>query len=364
MNVPEEVDEDVIYAITAVDIDHVWAVGWSGTIIHTSDGGETWQLQETGTKFDLTEVTFADTEHGWAVGNGNFDDSGNFGDFGILLHTDDGGETWIVQDTGVSVPLTSVAFVDSQRGWVGVSNGGILHTTDGGNTWNEQRIGLTAYLTSVDFVDDQNGWVLGEDYDFETVGSFVLHTTDGGNTWSRQLIDAPLNSLSFGDVQRGWVVGPGGTILHSPDGGNTWTKQESGTTAFLTQVAFVDADNGWVVGTGEGGRVILHTADGGVTWTTQLSELEPGLLGTVFLDGKFGWSVEGEGWAVEQTAVPIDDFVTIGASLILHTTDGGNRWCIQGSRLFTELSDAGLWTVTPAGLWELNTGVRVQWVSF
>ena len=49
---------------------------------------------------DLHDVTFADHDYGWAVG-----------DHGTIWHTQNGGEIWRRQSSTVSVPLRSVRFV-------------------------------------------------------------------------------------------------------------------------------------------------------------------------------------------------------------------------------------------------------------
>ena len=67
-----------------------WACGRRGTILHTSDGGETWTPQSSGTTYTLSSVFFVDTRNGWAVGDG-----------GTILHTVDGGENWKKQTSPV-----------------------------------------------------------------------------------------------------------------------------------------------------------------------------------------------------------------------------------------------------------------------
>ncbi len=56
-----------------------------------------------------------------------------------FLHTTDGGATWERQDTGEGDDLFGVFFLDSQTGWVTGAWGTVLHTTDGGVTWERQR---------------------------------------------------------------------------------------------------------------------------------------------------------------------------------------------------------------------------------
>src|SRR5437016_4900893 len=75
-----------------------WAVGFGGTILHTSDGGATWSGQDSGTSNELLGVQFTDALTGWAVGA-----------VGTILHTSDGGATWSGQDSGTLNGLLCVA---------------------------------------------------------------------------------------------------------------------------------------------------------------------------------------------------------------------------------------------------------------
>ena len=43
-------------------------VGSDGAILHTTDGGTTWIDQSIETEYDLTGVSLVDAFHGWAVG--------------------------------------------------------------------------------------------------------------------------------------------------------------------------------------------------------------------------------------------------------------------------------------------------------
>jgi photosystem II stability/assembly factor-like uncharacterized protein len=66
-------------------------VGLSGTILGTTDGGATWTSQRAASGRGLSDVAFADADHGIAVGLG-----------GTILLTNDGGATW--QDASVPLP--------------------------------------------------------------------------------------------------------------------------------------------------------------------------------------------------------------------------------------------------------------------
>lgn len=45
-----------------------WLVGLAGTIMHTNDGGQTWQREKSPTKADLTNIFFLNPHQGWIGG--------------------------------------------------------------------------------------------------------------------------------------------------------------------------------------------------------------------------------------------------------------------------------------------------------
>jgi len=54
-------------SVQFIDDDSGWAIGRSGTILRTDDGGLTWIEQESGTKQNLYGLYFV-KKAGWAVG--------------------------------------------------------------------------------------------------------------------------------------------------------------------------------------------------------------------------------------------------------------------------------------------------------
>jgi uncharacterized repeat protein (TIGR01451 family) len=275
-----------------------WAVGESGTILHTSDGGGTWSPQTSGTSVLLFAVSFVDANDGWAVGSS-----------GTILHTSNGGGTWSPQTSGTSESFHGVSFVDANNGWAMGSNGKIVHTSNGGSTWSPQvsKAG-PADLYSVNMVDTSNGWATG-------ILGVILHTSDGGGTWHSLITGSDLADVSFVDANNGWVVGISGIIMHTTNGGTTWSPQSSGTGDTLTGVKFVDANNGWAVGgifPAPQSNVILHTSNGGTTWSPQSSGISNRLVFVSFVDANDGWAVG-----------------DLGA--IVHTSNGGSTWSAQTS---------------------------------
>ena len=101
------------------------------------------------------------------------------GDYGTIVRTTDGGNNWSVQSSGTTETLWGVSFTDSNSGTVVGENGTILRTTDGGAHWMEQASGTALNLRAVSLADGNTGTAVGE-------GGVILRTTDGGNTWVPQ----------------------------------------------------------------------------------------------------------------------------------------------------------------------------------
>jgi len=113
--------------------------------------------------------------------------------------------------------LRGASFVDANTGTVVGEYGTIVRTTDGGNSWTIQASGTTQTLWAVSFTDPNNGTAVGE-------GGTIVGTTDGGAHWASQPSGTTfqLRGVWFSDANNGAAVGDSGTILRTTDGGNSW----------------------------------------------------------------------------------------------------------------------------------------------
>src|SRR5436309_281526 len=105
-----------------VDANTGTVVGEHGTIVRTTDGGNSWTIQASGTTQTLWAVSFTDVTNGTAVGEG-----------GTILRTTDGGDHWASQPSGTTLQCRGVWFTDSNNGTAVGESGTILRTTDGRN---------------------------------------------------------------------------------------------------------------------------------------------------------------------------------------------------------------------------------------
>src|SRR5690606_18871837 len=106
-----------------------------------------------------------------------------------------------------------------------------------------------------------------------SIGEAAMGTPAGGSLALDQILadDARLNDVAYAGQSNVWAVGDRGVLLHSTDGGEHWEQRPLGTTIPLDSFSFVDGERGWIVGgdaTLYGHRkraVVLRTIDGGAT---------------------------------------------------------------------------------------------------
>jgi photosystem II stability/assembly factor-like uncharacterized protein len=166
--------------------------------------GTVWQVVASGSALRSVYVA-ADGRHGWAVGVS-----------GRIVATQDGGGHWTLQ-TRLSSNLRGVAFAaDGRRGWVVGDNGTIIATEDGGGHWRPQASSTSDDLWGVAFAaDGRRGWAVGGN-------GTIIATEDGGGHWAPQTssISYTLSAVAFSaNGRRGWAVGDNGTIIATEDGG-------------------------------------------------------------------------------------------------------------------------------------------------
>jgi photosystem II stability/assembly factor-like uncharacterized protein len=254
-----ELMDDDLFAVSFPNQKEGWASGRFGTVLHTQDGGVSWMRQQTGTNYTLSSIYFTNEKEGWAVG-----------DQGTILHTVNGGKTWEKQKSPVPYFLMKVYFVNEKKGWIVGERTHILTTDDGGRTWSVQFKADDQILKSVSFFNENIGWAVGE-------SGFIFNTTDGGKSWQKQagrfevseetgeiegepfLFDVV--ALSASHV---WAVGIDGHVLMTIDGGKVWKRVE--TKGPKSPFFSIETDKrGTLVIAGEG--IVLSSSDSGKTWT-------------------------------------------------------------------------------------------------
>ncbi len=115
-----------------------WAVGDGAMVLRSLDLGKTWRKLTISNREDLKslydfQAVAAQGNHCWIAGTPG----------ARILHSGDGGRTWQWQRTPSQVPIRRLFFLDARRGWAVGALGTVLSTSDGGQTWRKQRAGGT-----------------------------------------------------------------------------------------------------------------------------------------------------------------------------------------------------------------------------
>src|SRR5581483_9204378 len=359
-------------SFTAYDVDVVtpseaWAVAYTD-ILHTTDGGVTWEKQRRPGSQNLYAVDFFDNQHGIAMGNTTlytrdggrtWRDVGYYGSGGVEMadanlafiydgrvaiysRSTDGGATWTnfnmpseisriqcfgslncvaLSPTGtyhsyngglswsLTAGLPASHYINDNQGWY-VSSDIARRTTDGGATWQTQTLPGGSWIYRATFTDANNGWGVGEN---------MVRTTNGGVTWQQVDIPPemlPLWEVDFVDAQHGIAVGDAylGTesvIITSSDGGTTWTNRSKGSVNEVLDMVALDQNHAWA-SYGYGGKT-SRTTDGGVTWlNTEVGNQYISLRSIDMADNLHGWTVGYHN--------------TFYNSYIFRTEDGGATW--------------------------------------
>ena len=170
----------------ALDEHNIWLASAAGYIYFSSDGGETWTIQDAGvvTVTDYSQIKFDESgQYGMAVAPAD-----------VIAVTTDGGNTWAAAggNTGTGDDLLTVDVIDNNRAWVGTDEGNLYYTRDGGATWT-QETGWPGSgvgdVRALKFVSELVGWMV---YNTAAPVGHVQYTFDGGRHWTR--IPTPANS--------------------------------------------------------------------------------------------------------------------------------------------------------------------------
>lgn len=136
------------------------------------------------------------------------------GERGLIVLSDDNGQSWRQVPVPVSVSLSAVFFVDAQRGWTVGHAGTVLATVDGGEHWEIQLSGLQAAKIELQAAQA------------EQVTATDAEATDARLQNAERLIadgpDKPFLAVQFFDSRRGLVVGAYGMAFATKDGGANW----------------------------------------------------------------------------------------------------------------------------------------------
>ncbi len=248
------------------------AVGQNGTVLLSDDDGLSFRTaRKVPVKTTLTNAAFLDSERGFAVGHD-----------GVILQTQDGGETWIRRhyDTRAGGPLMDVLpFADGRVMAIGAYGQYLLSTTQG-KTWQSRPFALgvnygihlnNITVASLDHsVSTKADATAGPLY-LSTELAVLFRSDDDGKSFHALRIPAAgpfFSSLAMKNRVL-MVFSATGAILRSEDEGRSWRVNKEASSEALFAATALDDTRLVVVGAK---GLVLASDDLGVEFSSyQLS---------------------------------------------------------------------------------------------
>ena len=234
-----------LLAVACVGRDLVWAAGDRGVddglILASSDGGASWREQLAPIGQRVRHIAFGDALRGWAATVDRDD-----GWAGHLLHTTDGGRSWQASER-VEMCIEGIALQGPDLCWA-AGFGGPQGQGDHARLLAAHRSGIAwkdapsrpMPLRGATAVPGGGIGVFGHGMARpHVVGAVLWLSSDSGESWTPVLMDAGIHpyAVVFGDTRHGWAVGLGGggtdsdpnhgVILQTDDGGLSWRRSHS-----------------------------------------------------------------------------------------------------------------------------------------
>ncbi|EON91667.1 hypothetical protein MARLIPOL_12060 [Marinobacter lipolyticus SM19] len=277
----------VSVTMTGIDFgteQHGWAVGHSGVVLHSGDAGETWELQLTG--IEAAKLAIETKQEQIAELEEQIEEAPEEEKADLEWALDDlfftMGNLEADLDVGPVNPLLDVWFENEDHGFVIGAYGMILRTNDGGETWRDWSARIdnpqSFHLNSITQVSGGAIVIVGE------AGNIHV-SADGGDTWERR--ESPYSGSLFGVIGTGkanemLAFGLRGNKMLSTDLGQSWEMIPNDAGATLN--SGMVADDGRITLVGNGGAVLLST-DGGRSFRSYFRDDRESVMAVVPVSG-------------------------------------------------------------------------------
>jgi hypothetical protein len=191
-----------------------WAVGWSGEIFVTTNGGNSWDLQYKNGHSQFVDVAFTDLNTGWAVAS-HFNDT--------IWMTTNGGTTWQTNVLPYKTFWRGVSFHSPDTGWVSGGSAGfgiILRTNNGGQSWELDHNSPEALLGIEALPHEETVWSVGlggniVKYSPCVIAPMIEALSGLSQPCARDTVTYSIESIEV-DVFE-WTFPPGWLVLGNPN---------------------------------------------------------------------------------------------------------------------------------------------------
>jgi photosystem II stability/assembly factor-like uncharacterized protein len=330
---------------------NIFAVTANGTVFHSTNAGQNWQLSSGVVPQFMYSLSFLDQNIGFIVGgNGeirrttdagvSWDSLGSpqanwsffqikiisaseiycVGDPNYLYRSTDLGNTWSpILIFPVNGPASTYIWysMDKIGSTIILSGdyGVVAKSEDNGLTWSAHHFSLTTQLIfdMIKVPDTNKLFAVGRQFTQGTKQLFI--STDNGLQWVAQDLGVNFDAsvISMPTSQVGYIAGTNSIVLKTTNGGTSWFQvtQPYASTLNIFSMEFINPDTGWVFfnySTIAGGN-IFKTTDGGISWTQQTNGLSNSINSADMVDANIGYHT------INSSNRPI-----------YKTTNGGTTW--------------------------------------
>lgn len=340
--------------VAVVNDSLVYVSGSGGTILKTTDRGNTWEILYTGLSgANFYSIYFLNADTGYVAGTA-----------GAIYRTYDGGSTWTSINSSISSFTgvhNSLYFKNANEGFIGSGQSAqksIYKTTNGGTTWTLQKITPGVSFRDFSFVND-TGYVFAQET-FNVKPPSFWRTLDGGQTWdsltSIGTVQSNVWDICFTTKDTGYLAASttpasGGQILKTTDAGVTWSVVKTSTIPFYT-IHFVNKLKGYAVA-----EDVYVTSDGGLTWTALAvpnSSLSNGKIrgkqNYVYMTGQLGGTGLFRGKVSDNSFTQLSSNHNTGGLLSVDFYNNRMYAVGRGGNIYYSGDEGITWTKQAAGL--------------
>jgi len=233
-------------AIQILHPDTVFICGNYGKILRTYNGGQTWSTVYSDTALQLWGMKFVNSNTGFVAGS-----------FGTIMKTTNKGDNWTILPAGTGNALQGIHFINETTGFVSGSLV-ILKTSNAGGSWTNLNAPFVSFEINTDvyFADELKGW-------FSTNSGRIVRTTNGGVNWSiaYEQPGTAVWRLSFTNASTGYGCTSDGKVVKTTNAGENWYIQNTSLTENLYDIHFHSANTGYI--SSWSGKILKTTNGGG-----------------------------------------------------------------------------------------------------
>jgi len=235
----ESTVEKSLFDVIFLDEKIGYIVGQLGLVLETKNGGEDWEIKQKDKEYHLFSIS-STGDYLYAVG-----------DFGTILRKRiSAGADWGNVSLGEDIILNKIQFINNKTGWICGEFGLLLRTDSGGETWDK--------IESLLAIDSEGPFIFSLKFHNENIGVLtlpgnkVLLTEDGCQTWKSFVRKSTYYAASYLDG-KWFFTGVGGVeVLDLESKGWEYPEffEKSKAIGLWLRDGYVENGKGWFAGAG------------------------------------------------------------------------------------------------------------------